>query len=314
MGHLPVMVDEVLVYLGHIRSGLIVDGTLGLGGHSEVLLNNTPGSVSVVGLDRDPDAIRIAEDRLAGFRSRFSAIHGNYGDPSAWQKNLPKQKVMGFLLDLGLSSEQLDRSGRGFSFRDEECLDMRFDSCRSDPTAADLVNTLEEKELADLIYRFGEERLSRKIAHAIVHRREMVPFTSARDLAEVISSVCGKYSPIHPATRTFQALRIAVNHELDHLQAGLKTAYSLLADSGRLVVISYHSLEDRIVKQFLQSHSGRCTCPENLPVCRCDRKQAFRILTRKPIIPGPREIQFNPRSRSARLRCAERLREKGVAA
>ncbi|MBN1878961.1 16S rRNA (cytosine(1402)-N(4))-methyltransferase RsmH [bacterium] len=312
MEHLPVMVDEVLLYLGHIQDGLIIDGTLGSGGHSEAILSATPDSVTVVGIDRDAAAVQAASARLSVFRSRFIAIHGNYCNWTGWKDRLPKHPVMGILLDLGLSSTQLESPGRGFSFRDRESLDMRFDMTLDIPTGADLVNSLSEQELADIIYRYGEDRSSRRIARAIVRRRSGDRFETALDLSNTIAQLFHGSSQIHPATRTFQALRIAVNSELDHLQTGLETAHSVLAETGRLVVISYHSLEDRIVKRFFIKYSGKCICPDTLPVCQCNRTAGFQILTRRPLMAKEGEVRNNPRSRSAKLRCAERLREKGV--
>ena len=307
MLHLPVMLEKVKSYLGDIDDGIVIDGTLGAGGHTEALLKNTPESLIIVGIDRDRSAIQMTSSRLSSYQTRFIAIHGNYGNPASWIEKLPPKPILGFLLDLGLSSIQLGTVDRGFSFRDSKSLDMRFDNTEAIPTAADLVNTLPEKEIAAILYRYGEEKASRKIARTIINKRKSKPFASSRDLWEVVSSVVPSSGTIDPATRTFQALRIAVNKELDYLQKGLAAAESLLANKGRLVVISYHSLEDRIVKTFLRERSGICTCPPGLPECRCGRPETFKMITRKPLVPDSREIQNNPRSRSAKLRCAERV-------
>lgn len=307
MVHLPVMLETVRFYLDPIDNGVIIDGTLGGGGHAEALLTGTPETVYVAGIDRDESAVRRASSRLSSFGSRFRAIHGNYGDPGSWNDLLPEGPIMGFLLDLGLSSIQLETAGRGFSFHDSLSLDMRFDTSESIPTAADLVNTLSENDLADIIYRYGEETASRKIARTIVKYRKITAFTTGQDLWKVVLQAVPATGSVDPATRTFQALRIAVNRELDYLEKGLTTAESLLSDKGRLVVISYHSLEDRVVKTFMRERSGKCICPPGFPECRCGKNKVFTILTRKPAVPDSQEIRNNPRSRSAKLRCAERI-------
>lgn len=312
MGHLPVMREKVLYYLKDIQEGTVIDGTLGQGGHAEALLKATPASVKVLGLDRDPGAVKAAGRRLARFGGRFTGVHANYADADRWKPHIPGHPVAGFLMDLGLSSVQLETRGRGFSFNDTESLDMRFDPTDPIETAADIVNRWPEEKLADVIYRYGEEKASRRIARTLVRRREKTLFCTARDLADVVAaSIPGKHAKIHPATRTFQALRIAVNGELTHLETGLEIAESVLDPGGRLAVIAFHSLEDRIVKQFLISRSGQCTCPPGLPVCICNPRAVFRILTRHPDYPDDAETETNPRSRSARLRCAERLADKG---
>ncbi|MGB3976664.1 MAG: 16S rRNA (cytosine(1402)-N(4))-methyltransferase RsmH [bacterium] len=307
MEHLPVMLEKVKSYLGGFDNGIVIDGTLGGGGHTEALLKNTPDSLIIVGLDRDHSAVQAASSRLSSYKSRFMAIHGNFGEPTAWIDKLPKKPIFGFLLDLGLSSMQLDSIDRGFSFKDPTSLDMRFDRTEPIPTAADLVNTLTEKEISTILYRYGEEKASKKIARAIIDKRKSKLFTTGLELWKVISSVATTSGSIDPATRTFQALRIAVNKELDYLEKGLAAAESLLANNGRLVVISYHSLEDRIVKTFLRERSGICSCPPGLPECRCGKPKVFKLITRKPVVPDEDEIQNNPRSRSAKLRCAERI-------
>jgi len=313
MGHLPVMLKEVLVYLAEMQNCTIIDGTLGQGGHSKALLDTTDESVTIMGIDRDPTAVHASMQKLESYGDRFIPVHASYGDPEQWKPALPDKPVMGFLLDLGLSSVQLELIGRGFSYTDHYSLDMRFDESSNILSAADLVNSLPEKDLADLIYEFGEERASRKIARAIVRRRELEPFKNAQDLAKVVTGSYPSHQlKIHPATRTFQALRIAVNNELVILRTGLQAAEDILADKGRLVTISFHSLEDRIIKKYLKDRSGQCICPPGLPICNCNNPQIFRSLTRGPVIPQTEELELNPRSRSAKLRCAERVKPEGA--
>lgn len=307
MGHLPVMLSEVVYYLGDVRDGVIIDGTLGQGGHSEAILTELPETVTVVGTDRDAAAVSAASHRLSRFESRFKGVHCSYSDSHVWGPICDGKPVRGFLVDLGLSSVQLDDLNRGFSFSDST-LDMRFDTSQPSPSAADLVNTLPEQDLANLIYRFGEEKASRRIARAIVRRRNRQLFSSAVDLSQVVAgSYPSRHLKIHPATRTFQALRIAVNRELEIVHEGLEAAQKWLTSGGRLIAISFHSLEDRIVKQFLKDRSGRCLCPPGLPVCACNNRPVFNILTRQPVTASTSEIELNPRSRSAKLRCAERV-------
>ncbi|MCD4652871.1 16S rRNA (cytosine(1402)-N(4))-methyltransferase RsmH, partial [bacterium] len=280
---------------------------------SKAILENTPGSVSVVGIARYHTALKAASNFLRGYGKRSIAVHSSYRDVNRWKPLLPDKSVIGFLLDLGLSSVQLELTGRGFSYSDTKSLDMRFDRSASSSTAADLVNTLPETELANLIFQYGEERASRKIARAIVGRRKTSLFCNAYDLARVVSaSYPSRHLKIHPATRTFQALRIAVNNELEILEKGLLAAENTLSNAGRLITISFHSLEDRIIKNYLKNRSGRCTCPPALPVCTCNSIQSFRNLTRRPVVPQPEELDNNPRSRSAKLRCAERVVNTGA--
>jgi 16S rRNA (cytosine1402-N4)-methyltransferase len=306
--HRPVMLDQVRLFFSDVAIGIIIDGTLGFGGHAEAILSVTPDSVVLIGVDRDLDAVRAASANLKAYQSRFTAVHGNYSDISTWKHAIPSGiPVKGFLLDLGLSSPQLDGSGRGFSFRDSRSLDMRFDTTESCMTAADIVNNVSETELADLIFRYGEEKSSRRIARAIVNRRVRKSFSDAADLRQVILSVCSSRSQTDPSTRTFQALRIAVNNELNNVEMGLKTATKTLSEGGLLSVISYHSLEDRIVKTFFQQNSAACLCPSGLPVCQCNRQPFLQTLTRKPEKPSSDEIRENPRSRSAKMRCAVRI-------
>jgi 16S rRNA (cytosine1402-N4)-methyltransferase len=257
-----------------------------------------------LGIDRDPRALEAATQTLKDYQDRCNLIQGSYRNLPAHLNKLNWEQVSGILVDLGLSSLQLGEAERGFSFQEEGPLDMRFDP--SQPrTAADIVNTFPREELANLIYRFGEERSSRKIADAIVANR---PLKTTRELAALIESVLGRsQSRIHPATRTFQALRIAVNRELAALNDFLPKALQSLEPGGRLAVIAFHSLEDRIVKQFFRRESADCLCPPGLPVCACDHQAQLREITRRPIRPGEEERAANPRSRSAKLRVAEKL-------
>ena len=305
--HLPVMLSETLEALNATDGGLFIDATLGMGGHSEGILQASPNN-RVIGLDRDAEAIALAQQRLAGFGERFEAIHTDYRQlkPSL----LGITSVNGILADLGISSYQLDTPERGFSFRftDDSPLDMRMD--RTEPTtAADLLNHLSERELADLIFEYGEERASRRIAHRIVQTRTKAPLLTTKQLADlVIAAVQQKgYWKIHPATKTFQALRIAVNRELEGLAQFVADAIDLLAVDGRLVVITFHSLEDRLIKQALKFQSGHCVCPPQLPDCRCGTARRVELLTNKPAQPRESETLANPRARSAKLRACRKL-------
>jgi 16S rRNA (cytosine1402-N4)-methyltransferase len=258
----------------------------------------------LLGLDRDPAALELAAVRLDRFQSRLTLRHGSFADLGQHLAGAGWPQVQGILLDLGLSSMQLEAPERGFAFRLDGPLDMRFDP-EQPSTAADLVNHLPEKELADLLWRWGEETQSRRIARAIVGRR---PLETTVELADLVSQVVGRRPAqrVHPATRTFQALRIAVNDELAALEAGLEQAAQALAPGGRLAVISFHSLEDRMVKRFLRSEAKGCTCPPQQPICTCGREARFRVITPRPIRPDTDEIESNPRARSARLRVGER--------
>ena len=322
MAHLPVMSYAVNSYLSCPKEGVIIDGTLGCGGHSEAILSAYPAEVSVLGIDRDKDALDIAMSRLGRFGKRFQAVHGSYGDLTLVEELVRGQRVIGFLLDLGLSSLQLDSPGRGFSFNDSESMDMRFDPSDGTETALNIINTASETNLANIFFNFGEETRSRRIAKAIVNQRSTSLFKNGKELGDCISRavgfkrirqgnrrLTGRQRGLHPATQVFQALRIATNRELEHLEAGLNLAAAILVPRGRLVVISYHSLEDRIVKQFFVNNSGKCKCPPDFPECRCNPSRIFKIITRKPVLPEEKEMQANPRSRSAKLRCAEKVED-----
>lgn len=301
--HVPVLLEEVLQYLAVAPGGQYVDGTVGAGGHAAAILRASVPGGRVLGLDADPEAVDVAGRRLAPWGDRAVLVVANFRDLSQVAAAHGFAGVDGVLLDLGVSSVQLGSPRRGFSFQSEGPLDMRFDPRRG-PSAADLVNELPEEELAEILWRYGEERAARRIARAIVARR---PITCTRELAELVAEVVPRAGKTHPATRTFQALRIAVNDELAALTEALPQAVQLCRPGGRVVVISFHSLEDRIVKRFFLREARDCICPPELPVCRCGHRATVRILTAKPVRPKPEEVRANPRSRSARLRAAERL-------
>lgn len=301
--HNPVLVAETVEWLS-VRPGRVyLDGTVGEGGHSAAILEATgPGGV-VLGIDRDPRSVDAARRRLTGYGARARIVHGNYADMSDLAQQAGIDRVDGVLLDLGFSSRQVDAAGYGFSFQRDEPLDMRYDT--AGPTAADLLNHADERELADVIYRYGEERRSRAVARAIVAAR---PITTTGRLASVVArALGGRRGSRHPATRTFQALRIAVNEELMHLQAGLDAVPRILEAGGRLVVISYHSLEDRLVKGWMDREAAHCICPPELPVCACEHEPTVRFVRRRVVRPSATETNNNPRSRSARLRAVERI-------
>jgi 16S rRNA (cytosine1402-N4)-methyltransferase len=311
--HTSVLLDEVLEALVPSRGGLYVDCTVGMGGHSEAILDAGP-EARVIGIDRDAESLAIASSRLARFGERFVPAHADYRDiDDVLGRHGGGERPAGILADLGISSFQLDSPERGFSFSHDGPLDMRMD--RGTGTAAvDLVNDLSEGDLADLIYEYGEERASRRIARAIGREREKARIETTARLAEIVARASGiprHKQRIHPATRTFQALRIAVNRELDRLDDFLRDAVSALAaPAGRIAVIAFHSLEDRIVKHVFKGLSGQCSCPPGFPVCVCGRRRLIRLVTSKPIVPSERELETNPRARSARMRVAEREEEK----
>lgn len=307
--HRPVLLNEVVEQLDLKPGKKIIDCTLGGAGHTKAILSRILPSGIVIGIDQDSDAIDQASRVLVGFEENIRLVQGNFYDLKQILRNLSIDSVDGILFDLGVSSHQLDVAERGFSFASDAPLDMRMD--RNQPvTAASLVNELSERELSDIIYTHSDERWAKRIARVIVERREIKPIESTSELAAIVSKAIpakGKPEKIHPATRTFQALRIAVNSELKALEDGLEAAADALAVGGRLCVISYHSLEDRIVKQFFATASGRCQCPPGLPICACGAKQYLKVLTRKPVLPTDEEIESNPRARSAKLRVAEKV-------
>lgn len=298
------MIPEVLDALNVQPGGRYIDGTCGEGGHSRAILRAADPGGQVVGFDADHEAVAVATDRLAEFGESFRAVNANFRQLRSIALQYDFVPVHGVLLDLGVSSLQLDRESRGFSFRRPDPLDMRF-SISQRLTASDIVNDYREDELADLIYQLGEDRAARRIARQIVNNR---PISDSQHLAEVVEKATPRRGQkLHPATRTFQALRIAVNDELTALEEALEQSVSLLGHGGRLVVISYHSLEDRIVKNFIRREASDCICPPGTPVCRCEHKSTLNRITHRPISPGKAEIETNPRSRSAKLRTAERI-------
>ncbi len=302
--HQPVLYQQIIDILQPHASGKYVDGTLGAGGHTAGILEASKPDGLVLGIDLDQSALTITRNRLANYGSRFHCQHGTFADLSVHLGAIGWGCVNGIILDLGLSSMQLDTPARGFSFSKEAPLDMRFDT-RQETSAADLVNNLDESELEKILRDFGEEPFSRRIAAAIVQNR---PITSTTQLASVIQKTVGaRRKGIHPATRTFQALRIEVNRELETLEKGLKEALDNLCSGGRLAVISFHSLEDRRVKHYFQQESKGCLCPPGQPVCTCNHQASLRILTRKVIKPSKEEIERNPRARSAKLRAVEKM-------
>jgi len=305
--HESVLEREVFQNLNLGRDGLIVDGTLGDGGHTELLLKNTTG-IRVLGIDRDMQAIERAEKRLASFQDRTTLVHGNFSDIKTILKKVNVVNVDGMLLDLGVSSPQLDSSKRGFSFMRNGPLDMRMDSSQK-TTAADLLVELSDQKLVSLIKEYGEERFSKKIVKAIRRAQIKGAIKTTLQLSNIILSAVGssRKTKIHPATRTFQALRIAVNDELGHIKKALRDSVDILQKSARIAVISFHSLEDRIVKNFFQTEEKGCICSPKIPICSCGRKQRLKTVTRKPIIPAVEEVQCNPRASSAKLRVAERV-------
>jgi 16S rRNA (cytosine1402-N4)-methyltransferase len=306
--HRPVLLEETLRFLAPERGGLFIDCTVGLGGHSEAILNSS-GETRVLGMDLDPAALEYARQRLASFGERFRAFQTNFRDIREVLQQANEHDPNGILVDLGVSSLQFDSPERGFSFRFDTPLDMRMDPTTGE-TAADLLQQLPESEIARIIFEYGEERHSRRIARRIVERREQgKPITTTTELADLVRLAAGghKRYQIHPATRTFQALRIAVNHELEGLGEFVESAVDLLIPYGRFVGISFHSLEDRILKRELRRLSGHCECPPRLPVCECGAREAVEVLTRRPVVPGEREVEENPRARSAKLRAVERI-------
>jgi len=305
--HESVFGREVFENLNLERDSLIVDGTLGDGGHTELLLKNTT-NVRVLGIDRDMRAIERAEKRLASFRSRITLVHGNFSDIKIILKKANLMNVDGLILDLGVSSPQLDSPNRGFSFMRNGPLDMRMDSSQK-ITAADLLVELSDEKLVSIIKEYGEERFSKRIVRAIRQAQTKSSIKTTLQLSNIISTAvhASRQYKIHPATRTFQALRIAVNGELEHIKKALVDSVDILQESARVMVISFHSLEDRIVKNFFKNEEKDCVCPPKFPICSCGKKQRLKIITRKPIIPTAEEVTRNARASSAKLRVGERV-------
>ena len=301
--HAPVLYREVLAGLQVRPGGRYIDATIGAGGHAAGILDTSTPNGRLLGLDADPEAVAFARRALERFADRATVVTGNFRDLRAVAVAHGFEQVDGVLMDLGFSSRQLAAADRGFSFDQNGPLDMRLNPNQG-PTAAELISDLSEVKLADLFWRYGEERYSRRIARAIVAAR---PVTTTGQLADLIAKRIGRREKIHPATRVFQALRIAVNDELGALAEALPQARDLVRPGGRLAVIAFHSLEDRLVKQFYQQEARDCICPPDIPVCVCGHRATLGIVTRKPIRPSDEEVNRNPRSRSARLRIAYRV-------
>ncbi|MBS7403608.1 MAG: 16S rRNA (cytosine(1402)-N(4))-methyltransferase RsmH [Oscillospiraceae bacterium] len=306
--HYSVMLGECIDALDIKPDGIYVDATLGMGGHSYEIARRLK-SGRLISIDRDVKAIERSLPRLEEFMDRITLVHGNFRDMNAILDELGIDKVDGMLFDLGVSSPQLDESERGFSYMNDAPLDMRMDQSDS-ITASDIVNTWSQERLKRILYDFGEERFAPRIAEAIVKARESKRIESTLELVEIIKSAMPASAlreKQHPAKRSFQAIRIAVNDELEAVSQVLETAADRLNTGGRLVVISFHSLEDRIVKNAISSRENGCICPRDFPVCTCGFVQTLKNVARKPIVPGEKEIAENPRSRSAKLRVAERV-------
>jgi 16S rRNA (cytosine1402-N4)-methyltransferase len=301
--HLPVLLNEVLDGLEVKAGGTYIDCTLGAGGHARAILERSEPKGRLLGIDRDPTAIQLSESQFISYGDRVRLVGDSFVRLEAIASAEGFMPADGVLLDLGVSSLQLDDGLRGFSFQREGPLDMRMDP-KAQMTAEHLVNELAEAELADIIAKYGEEPKARAITRAILRGR---PIRTTLQLAQVVASVAGRRRRIHPATRTFQALRIAVNGELEALSAAFPQTIAVLARGGRVAIISFHSLEDRLVKEFMARESHDCICPPELPVCRCKHQRTLRILSKKPLRPTAQEVRQNPRSRSAKLRIAERV-------
>ncbi|HJE24343.1 MAG TPA: 16S rRNA (cytosine(1402)-N(4))-methyltransferase RsmH [Methylorubrum populi] len=304
--HIPVLLTEVLAALSLDRAGIAVDGTFGAGGYTRALLDSAP-EVQVIAIDRDPTAIRAGADLVGAAEGRLRLVQGRFGDLDTLLADQGEPQADWVVLDIGVSSMQLDEAHRGFSFRQDGPLDMRMGS--EGPTAADLVNETEEGMLADILYHFGEERRSRAVARAIVEARRRTPIETTAQLADLVAGVVRPEpgSPIHPATRSFQGLRIAVNDELGELVRGLHAAERVLKPGGRLAVVTFHSLEDRIVKQFFSARSGRAAqASRHVPGVEQPAPKSFKAVTKGPVLPSEAETEANPRARSAKLRAGER--------
>ncbi|MFZ5640443.1 MAG: 16S rRNA (cytosine(1402)-N(4))-methyltransferase RsmH [Bacillota bacterium] len=307
--HIPVMLAETLDHLGLRPGGTYVDCTLGGGGHSyEIAKRIQPGG-RLIGIDQDPNALKAAGEKLKEYAASVTLVHNNFYMLKNVLTDLDIPAVDGVLFDIGVSSHQLDEAGRGFSYMQDAPLDMRMNP-QDKTTAAGLVNNLSAEELSRIIREYGEERWAKRIAEFIVRRRESGPITTTGELVEVIKQAVpagARREGPHPAKRTFQALRIAVNDELGRFAAALRDAVDVLKPGGRVCAITFHSLEDRIAKETFRELAGRCTCPPELPVCKCENKPQVKIITNKPVLPSAAEIDLNPRARSAKLRVAQKV-------
>lgn len=306
--HKPVLMDEVIEALDPKENQNFIDGTLGGGGHTEEILKRTGPKGKVLGLDWDNDAVQRTKERLSSYGERLIPVNSSYINVKEVIQTEKFHEFSGILLDLGLSSDQLQVSGRGFSFQKNEPLDMRFDAGRNELTAETILNTWSEDKLEEIIREYGEDSWSRKIARTIVEKREEQPIKTTLELVGlVIGALPKKKSKTHPATKTFQALRIAVNNELNNVRLALKDMIEILEPGARLAVITFHSLEDRIVKQYFKQESIDCHCPPEIPVCRCEHKAQVKLITKKAIKPSDKEITENFRCRSAKLRVVEKI-------
>ncbi|MFH1536407.1 MAG: 16S rRNA (cytosine(1402)-N(4))-methyltransferase RsmH [Patescibacteria group bacterium] len=308
--HIPVLLKEVIDYLDPKPGENYIDATVGLGGHSRAILEKTSPSGKLLGFDRDPEAIKIAGSNLKSFKNRFELLNDNFVNIENYEHAI-LFPINGILLDLGVSSLQISGDDpRGFSFKEpKRPLDMRMDP-RDPLTAADILNKYPTQRLTKIFKEYGEERFAKENACRVVQKRKIKKFVTVQDLLEVIDSTYkNKPKPkrIHPATKIFQALRIEVNQELESLEKFLPQAFNILPPKGRLAIISFHSLEDRIVKNYFREEAKDCHCPSEIPECRCDHKKLLKIITKKPIVPSEEEINKNPKSRSAKLRIAEKL-------
>ena len=313
--HIPVLCDKVVEFLRPKPDSVYIDGTVGLGGHSATILETSAPDGRVIGIDLDLEALAVAEDRLRAFGERYSLISGNFAEMDVLLERHSVHAVDGILLDLGVSSLQLDTPNRGFSFSHTGPLDMRMNptevlsrESKASLTAMEVVNESPMNVLVDIFKRYGEERFAKRIADRVVRARQQGPITTTTQFAEIVKqAVPRKASKIHPATRVFQALRVHVNAELENLEVGLDAAVSLLKPGGCLCVITFHSLEDRIVKHRFQTWARTCICPPKTPVCICEHSPSVEILTKRPVLPDVAEIQQNPRARSAKLRAVCKL-------
>ena len=307
--HRSVLLDECIESLNIKPDGIYVDGTAGGGGHSLEIVKRLTNGGRLIAIDRDDAAIAAATERLSEYLDRVTFVRNNFSSAADVCRELGIEKIDGILLDLGVSSYQLDTAERGFSHNNDAPLDMRMDR-RGDLDAYTVVNTYSFEELKRVIWEYGEERFAPKIASMIVKRREIKPIKSTGELVDVIKSAipaAAREGGHHPAKRTFQAIRIEVNGELDAIAPAIRNAKDIMAGGGRIVIITFHSLEDRIVKQTYADMASGCTCPKNLPICVCGKKPEVKVLTKKPILPSERELEENPRSRSAKLRVCEKL-------
>ena len=309
--HVSVLLNEVIDNLNIKPDGVYIDGTLGGGGHSLEIVKRLGEKGRLIGFDRDREAIAAATDRLQDYAGKVTVIRSNFDRIKEASGTAGIKKADGIVLDLGVSSHQLDDPGRGFSYREDAPLDMRMDD-RQEKTARDIVNDMSEEELAGIIKRYGEERFAGRIASNIVQARKKAPLSTTFELNEIIKdSIPAKYRATggHPSKRTFQAIRIALNGELDSLEKAVPDMIDMLDDGGRLCIITFHSLEDRIVKNLFRDAQDPCTCPPDFPVCVCGKKPKGKVITRKAILPSKEELEVNSRSKSAKLRVFERIVE-----